>query len=445
MWTLAFVTHLPGLSPMPEIIGPVLLALQLLIIIVGTRHTGSVLVGTLSGLFSSLINLLVVGSLVSEKAAPGLDGLRDHALLFAAGSIALGALAGTVGGILGCRLHPSRSRNIATTANAPALMPPAWLSAFALVAAIAILPLLFIGGLVTSTQSGMAVPDWPTSFSANMFLYPLKAMTGGIYYEHAHRLFGALVGLTVLSFTLAVWLADRRGTIRFFATAILLAVCLQGLIGGIRVTQNSVLLAMIHGIVAQLIFAAACALAAMLSPRYVSSDTIGARATVGADAASQGDASSVKSNARLRTLAHVLLGALVIQLAFGAATRHFPPPARGWHSTISHVVFALVVTTLAVIVGAWGKRLRDQAAPGTRVLSRLAPALIHAVGLQLVLGTLALWAVLVYGKTPLAPETTTKPLVVVLTTLHQLNGALLIALAAVVLVWARRVIPAPRK
>ncbi|MBI3799408.1 MAG: hypothetical protein HY268_20880 [Deltaproteobacteria bacterium] len=69
----------------------------------------------------------------------------------------------------------------------------------ALLTAVATFPLLFVGGLVTSTGAGLAVPDWPTTFGYNMFLYPWSKMVGGIFYEHSHRLLGSAVGfLTIL-------------------------------------------------------------------------------------------------------------------------------------------------------------------------------------------------------------------------------------------------------
>jgi cytochrome c oxidase assembly protein subunit 15 len=64
-----------------------------------------------------------------------------------------------------------------------------WTSAFAWVTATATFFLLAIGGIVTAQEAGLAVVDWPNSFGYNMFLYPLSRMTGGIYFEHAHRLF----------------------------------------------------------------------------------------------------------------------------------------------------------------------------------------------------------------------------------------------------------------
>ena len=410
MWSAAFLTHLPGMNPPPAAEGIGLLLLQAACITLGVRSDGRARVGALAGLVSALANLLVVGSLLSEKASPGLQGLREHAGLFALGSLGLGLAMGAAAGLVGRSMHRSR-RTIAGAVPSP------WLFRMGVVAAIAILPLLFIGGLVTSTQSGMAVPDWPTSFSANMFFYPLKAMTGGIYYEHAHRLFGALVGLVVLCLTVYVWLADGRGWVRFLATAVFVGICLQGLIGGLRVTDNNTLLAMVHGVFAQLIFAAACALAATLSGAFKQAAPLMPGTTP----------------ARLRGVATTLVACMVVQLAFGAATRHFPPPERGWHSVGSHIVFALVVSVLMVIVSARGKRLSQTPEPAGHVLARLAGGLVHGLGLQLMLGVAALTVVLLYGK-----QSPTATSVVVLTTLHQFNGALLLALSTLVMVWSRR-------
>ncbi|MFN9956993.1 MAG: COX15/CtaA family protein, partial [bacterium] len=96
--------------------------------------------------------------------------------------------------------------------------------------------MIVLGGIVTGYEAGLAVPDWPNSFGHNMLLYPVSEMKGGIFYEHAHRLFGMLVGLS--SFTLAAlcWRHERRASIRWAASALLFMVCVQGLMGGLRVT-----------------------------------------------------------------------------------------------------------------------------------------------------------------------------------------------------------------
>src|SRR5277367_4111217 len=63
--------------------------------------------------------------------------------------------------------------------------------------------LIALGALVKSTESGLSVPDWPTTYGKFMFAYPLNKMTGGIKYEHTHRMLASIVGL--LTLILAFW------------------------------------------------------------------------------------------------------------------------------------------------------------------------------------------------------------------------------------------------
>lgn len=82
-----------------------------------------------------------------------------------------------------------------------------WLHRFALLTAIATLILIGVGGLVTSHSAGMSVPDWPTSYGYNMFLFPISKWVGGIFYEHTHRLIATIVGVLVVGLTR--WLGGR--------------------------------------------------------------------------------------------------------------------------------------------------------------------------------------------------------------------------------------------
>ena len=93
----------------------------------------------------------------------------------------------------------------------------------------------------------MAVSDWPATFGYNMFFYPLAKMTGGVFHEHAHRLTGLPVGLT--TFTLAVLLSIRGRSIAALVLiwVVGLGVAVQGIMGGLRVTENNVNLAVVHG------------------------------------------------------------------------------------------------------------------------------------------------------------------------------------------------------
>lgn len=94
----------------------------------------------------------------------------------------------------------------------------------------ATLCLIFAGGLVTSTGSGLAVPDWPLSYG--MLMPP---MVGGIFYEHGHRMVASAVGFLTLVF--AFWNARReaRPGVRRLAWAALGVVIAQGLLGGLTV------------------------------------------------------------------------------------------------------------------------------------------------------------------------------------------------------------------
>jgi len=82
-----------------------------------------------------------------------------------------------------------------------------WLHRFAILTALATLALIGIGGLVTSHEAGMSVPDWPNSYGYNMFSFPPSRWVGGILYEHTHRLWASMVGLLVIALTR--WLGGR--------------------------------------------------------------------------------------------------------------------------------------------------------------------------------------------------------------------------------------------
>jgi cytochrome c oxidase assembly protein subunit 15 len=79
---------------------------------------------------------------------------------------------------------------------------------FALATTAATLLLICAGGLVTSHGAGLAVPDWPNTYGYNLFFFPVSGWVGGIFYEHTHRLVGALVGFMTL--VLAIWMEGRR-------------------------------------------------------------------------------------------------------------------------------------------------------------------------------------------------------------------------------------------
>ena len=112
---------------------------------------------------------------------------------------------------------------------------PAWLRRFTKLVAALTLFLIFAGAMVTSTGSGLSVPDWPTTYGWNMFTFPLSKWVGGIFYEHGHRLLASTVGF--LCIVQALWLQFRepKKFVRRLGWLSLAAVVVQGVLGGLTV------------------------------------------------------------------------------------------------------------------------------------------------------------------------------------------------------------------
>ena len=142
-----------------------------------------------------------------------------------------------------------------------ALHRTAWLTA------AATFPLIFMGGLVTSHQAGMSVPDWPNSYGYNMFLFPPRLWVGGVLYEHTHRLMGSVVGMLSIALMVVAWKTERRRWVRWLATGVLAAVIAQGVLGGLRVVLLELDLAVVHACFAQAFFCLA-ALTVVVTSRW---------------------------------------------------------------------------------------------------------------------------------------------------------------------------------
>ena len=140
-----------------------------------------------------------------------------------------------------------------------------WLYWFAVLTALATLALLGIGGLVTSHEAGMSVPDWPTTYGYNMFLFPINKWLGGIFYEHSHRLLASLVGLMTTILAIWLWLKDTRSWMHWLGVAAFLLVVAQGVLGGLRVRLSMDSLGVYHATIAQLFFVLTCAIALFTS------------------------------------------------------------------------------------------------------------------------------------------------------------------------------------
>jgi cytochrome c oxidase assembly protein subunit 15 len=121
---------------------------------------------------------------------------------------------------------------------------------FASFCAGSVLFLICLGGVVTSQNAGMSVPDWPTSYGYNMFYFPWQFMTGGIFWEHSHRLVGSGVG--TLIYILTVWLFfQERIWLRWLGVAAAVMVSIQGLLGGLRVIEMNDQIGIFHACLAQ--------------------------------------------------------------------------------------------------------------------------------------------------------------------------------------------------
>jgi cytochrome c oxidase assembly protein subunit 15 len=236
-------------------------------------------------------------------------------------------------------------------------------------------PLILMGGMVTSFGAGMAVPDWPSTYGYNLFLYPLASWlhVGDVCLEHSHRLIGASVGMITIALVVLLWACDRRRWVRWWGVATLAGVCYQGVLGGLRVTQRSVLLADLHGCTAPLFFAMCVCLVSVTSPRWQAAD----RPQPHPDAR------------RLGWLAFTALVAIYLQIVLGAQVRHLPPTARPfWFSFWfwPHLVLALALV-LGVAALVWYVR---RISGGPPMLRRRAWLLLGLLGVQFCLG-LAVW------------------------------------------------------
>jgi heme a synthase len=140
-----------------------------------------------------------------------------------------------------------------------------WLFRFAGLTAFVTFLLIGLGGLVTSHEAGMSVPDWPTSYGYNMFALPIKFWKGGAFFEHTHRLLASAVGFLTTVLAIWLWLKDSRQWMKWLGIIAFLLVVAQGVLGGLRVTMHMNSLGIFHGAVAQTFFVLVCAIALFTS------------------------------------------------------------------------------------------------------------------------------------------------------------------------------------
>ena len=290
---------------------------------------------------------------------------------------------------------------------------------FAVFVAACTVLLIAAGGMVTSTGSGLAVPDWPNTYGHFMFSFPLDRMVGGILYEHGHRMIASIVGMLTIVLAAWTWRVDPRTRVRRLALVALAVVVLQGLLGGLTVLfLLPAPISIGHAGLAQLFFCLTVSLAL-----FTSSDWRHPRVPLSSDRGLAG----LTLGTTVLIYIQILLGATIRHRHAGLAIPDFPlafgrviPPFWSVDVAVhfSHRIGALLVAVAAVAICAhvWRRHRRDPR------LVRPAMVLLALVALQ---GTLGAFVVL----SRLQP---------IVNTAHVVNGALVLAASLVLTLRSRR-------
>ena len=189
--------------------------------------------------------------------------------------------------------------------------------------------------MVTSKGVGLAVPDWPTTFGYNMFLFPISKWVGGILFEHTHRLIASVVGFLTIILAIWLWRSGSPRWLRNIGFVALGAVILQGVLGGLRVTMLKDQIGIFHACLAQAFLGLLVFIALATSRRWELLTRV----------------ARVDGMSRLFKLAVITAIAIYVQLALGATMRHqhrdlaildFPTANHQWIPDTSPQAIALI-------------------------------------------------------------------------------------------------------
>jgi heme a synthase len=266
--------------------------------------------------------------------------------------------------------------------------------------------LVIAGGLVTSRDAGLSVPDWPLSYGKLM-----PPMEGGILYEHGHRMVATTVGLFTIVSMVWIFRKDRRGWLRWLGVIALLAVIAQGVLGGLTVLYLLPWwISTSHACLAQLFFSTTVGMALFTSDWWLRG------------------ASEVDEDPRypIRTLSLLAPVFVLSQLALGAAARH---KAIGsiYHISWSPVVTGVILWVSLRILLHYGENME---------LRNASIALLGITFCQVFLGVAAFMTRVAY-----ADAVQPMPLMVTFTVLHVAVGALTMAASVVLAILVRRNVP----
>jgi cytochrome c oxidase assembly protein subunit 15 len=292
------------------------------------------------------------------------------------------------------------------------------------VAALAFL-LVVAGGLVTSNNAGLAVPDWPTSFG---HLFKIPKMIGGVKFEHGHRMIAEFVGLLTIIAAIWTWRVDKRRWMRGLTLGAVAGVIIQGVIGGIGVRQMlPPWVSSLHATFGQTMFCALAAIAVFTSRSWLDEPTV----------------KITRKDARpLLRHCWMLIGFLYLQLILGAAFRHVwtkwgPSGSNHWpvqkiiHAFLyPHILNAVLVAVLLLYVSL--RTLTKHS--NIPHLRRPALWLLLLLIAQLLLGVSAYVVRVVQGVNESQPTMS----LVEVTVAHLAVGALILALTVVLTIQAYR-------
>jgi cytochrome c oxidase assembly protein subunit 15 len=278
--------------------------------------------------------------------------------------------------------------------------------------------LIFAGAMVTSTGSGLSVPDWPTTYGQNMFAFPFSKWVGGIFFEHSHRLIASTVGFLVV--IQALWLQRRepKKFVRRLGWLSLGAVLAQGLLGGLTVIfLLPKAISISHAGLAEIFFCLNVSIAFFTSSFYQDLRKL-----------EKGDAPVTMAWALTALVyAQILAGALMRHLGAGLAIPDFPRSFGRWIPRFDSInivaafvhraggfLVALMVIAMAI------RLLRFDRNHPLRFLSAL---LLVVVAAQVMLGAYTIWS----GKQPY------------ITSLHVMTGASTLAISLLLTLTTRTV------
>jgi len=274
--------------------------------------------------------------------------------------------------------------------------------------------LLFVAGaLVTSKDAALSVTDWPKSHGT--WVPPLAALQGGDLFEFSHRVVAGGLGILTLALAVLLWIMEKRSWLRWLGLIAVLGVAVQAILGGqVVIRLLHYWLPVVHACFAQIVFGAVLAIAVFTSKWWVS----------------ERPRLEDKGTPSIHSVAILNAAVIYIQVILGAAFRHKEIPI--W----PHMAGALLV--LAMVI--WTAVALRKRFPQSREFSR-ARILLHAIfGTQFLLGLGAYWSRL---TTVDAPQP--MPVMVTLTVIHTVVGAILFAFSVLVVLMCYRLIPRGRE